>query len=82
MGKTEDLSNRGEHVGGRVRPAGAGRQPTRSWKAPCGFGCGKGADGAWKKRSSGYYATLPARERKEDAQWAELGGRSLGDVWK
>src|SRR6202162_3577729 len=29
-----------------------------------------------------YYASLSARERKEDSRWAELAGRSLGDVWK
>jgi metal-responsive CopG/Arc/MetJ family transcriptional regulator len=29
-----------------------------------------------------YYASLPARERKEDSRWADLAGRSLGDVWK
>ena len=29
-----------------------------------------------------YYASLPARERKEDSRWAGLAGRSLGDGWK
>jgi metal-responsive CopG/Arc/MetJ family transcriptional regulator len=29
-----------------------------------------------------YYASLPARERKEDSQWAELATRSLGHSWK
>jgi metal-responsive CopG/Arc/MetJ family transcriptional regulator len=29
-----------------------------------------------------YYASLPARERREGARWAELASRSLGDVWK
>jgi metal-responsive CopG/Arc/MetJ family transcriptional regulator len=29
-----------------------------------------------------HYASLPARERKKDLRWAELAGRSLGEVWK
>jgi len=29
-----------------------------------------------------YYASLPVRERKEDSRWADLAGRSLGDVWE
>ncbi len=29
-----------------------------------------------------YYESLPDRERKEDAQWTDLAGRSLGKVWK
>ena len=29
-----------------------------------------------------YYASLPARERREDSRWAELAGRTLGHSWK
>jgi metal-responsive CopG/Arc/MetJ family transcriptional regulator len=29
-----------------------------------------------------YYSSLPARDRKEDARWADLAGRSLGHRWK
>ena len=29
-----------------------------------------------------HYASLSARERKEDSRWADLASRSLGDVWK
>ncbi len=29
-----------------------------------------------------YYASLDSSERAEDAQWADLGGRVLGETWK
>ena len=29
-----------------------------------------------------YYASLAAREGKEDSRWADLASRSLGDAWK
>ncbi|MEX1246417.1 MAG: hypothetical protein WEB59_12690 [Thermoanaerobaculia bacterium] len=29
-----------------------------------------------------YYASLGSGERAEDAEWAELGGRALGETWK
>jgi metal-responsive CopG/Arc/MetJ family transcriptional regulator len=29
-----------------------------------------------------YYASLASAARLEDAQWAELGGRALGETWK
>jgi metal-responsive CopG/Arc/MetJ family transcriptional regulator len=29
-----------------------------------------------------YYASLASGERLEDAQWADLGGRALGEIWK
>jgi metal-responsive CopG/Arc/MetJ family transcriptional regulator len=29
-----------------------------------------------------YYASLASGERLEDAQWADLGVRALGETWK
>ena len=29
-----------------------------------------------------YYASLASGERREDAEWADLGGRALGETWK
>ena len=29
-----------------------------------------------------YYASLRAAERSEDSEWAEFGGRQLGEMWK
>jgi metal-responsive CopG/Arc/MetJ family transcriptional regulator len=29
-----------------------------------------------------YYASLTAEERREDREWADLGGRALGESWK
>ena len=29
-----------------------------------------------------YYASLASAERLENAQWADLGGRALGETWK
>ena len=29
-----------------------------------------------------YYASLDSGERQEDAEWAEQGGRALGETWK
>ncbi len=29
-----------------------------------------------------YYSSMSAREREEDARWADLAGRALRDVWK
>ncbi len=29
-----------------------------------------------------YYASLDSGERLENAQWADLGGRALGETWK
>ena len=29
-----------------------------------------------------YYVSLSEKERKEDSRWADLGSRSLRDVWK
>jgi metal-responsive CopG/Arc/MetJ family transcriptional regulator len=29
-----------------------------------------------------YYASLGAKERAEDAEWAGLGSRALGEIWR
>ena len=29
-----------------------------------------------------YYSSLSEKERRDDAQWADLAGRTLGEAWK